>query len=273
MRIERPLEHPLRAILEIAETSLRAGHLATRDLWCVESRWSVREALRRMDDVDFDAAPVRDQPIRRYVVKQELGEAPGGLVEDFAHPIDPRRLLTSDLGLVDALDALATPGFLFVLERDGVVGIITPSDLQRVPVAMLVLSIILAAEVGMNRIIAASHSENEWVNLLPMERRRDLDRQYQKRIQRRTQTSLLDLLTLRDRLRLVGLAPQGIPILGFESLADLESWSQRLADIRNDLAHGRTLLDAEPDPLEALGLVRAIRSFAERIWDAVEIVR
>lgn len=51
------------------------------------------------------------------------------------------------------LELLRARSFLFVMEGGEVSGIITPSDLQRVTVSMVVLSLVLAAEAGIDELI------------------------------------------------------------------------------------------------------------------------
>lgn len=265
-------EHPLRAILRIAETSLRAGDLATRDLWRADPSWSCVEAHARMAALDFDVAPLDEEPLQRYVLRSDLAEALGAPeepVERRAHPTDATHLVTSDLGLAEALDLLRDRSFLFVMEGGGVAGIITPSDLQRVPVSMVV-SIILAAEVGMDELIRRWHGEEGWLRYLSEERRRRLEERYQALVRASLEITRLELLMLEDRLRLVGRIGDHRVVLGFSSRERFERWAERLKRVRDALAHGRTLLDVEHDPKEALELVHEIRSFAERVWDLVE---
>lgn len=71
---ERPSRWPLPAILRVAETSLRAGDLASTPVWMVDPSSSISEARARMEDNGFDVAPLREAPIRRYVVRTELAD-------------------------------------------------------------------------------------------------------------------------------------------------------------------------------------------------------
>lgn len=266
-------EHPLRAILRIAETSLRAADLASRELWRVDPSWSCAEAHARMATLDFDVAPLDEEPLQRYVLRAELAgasDSPGEPVERRAHPIDATHLVTSDLGLAEALDLLRDRSFLFVIEGGGVAGIITPSDLQRVPVSMVVLSLILAAEAGMDQLILAHYGEEGWLDHLSEERRGRLEERYADLVRRNLETTRLELLMLEDRLRLVGRVGRYREALGFRTRKAFESRAEHLKRVRDALAHGRNLLDVEPDGRRALDRVREIHVFAQRVWDAVE---
>jgi predicted transcriptional regulator len=262
---------PLESIRALAEGSLRAGDLAESDLWFVEPTWSVAEALTRMNDVDFDIAAVRDEPVRQYVVRSELSHATtDGTAVSLAHPIDVGHLVTTDLSLAEALDLLRDRGFLFVIRGGGVAGIITPSDAQRVPVSMVVLSLILATEAGLDRMIGVGYgSEAAWLTALPPRRRTALERRFEARTRWNTETSRLDLLMLEDRLSLLGRRPELRKRLGFASRKAFETWCRLLQRTRDELAHGHTLLDVRADPAKALDLVRQVREFASSVWTVV----
>lgn len=58
------------------------------------------------------------------------------------------------LSLTDAVAALTHQPFLFVLGRDRVSGMVTRADLQRLPVSMVALGLIIAAEAALDVLIA-----------------------------------------------------------------------------------------------------------------------
>lgn len=264
-------EHPLRATLSIAEDGLRAGDLATHDLWCVEPGWSCGTAVARMAELDFDVAPLEEEPLRRFVLRAELEENDAGTpVGETAHPIDATHMVTVDLGLADTLDLLAQREFLFVIEGGKVSGLITFSDLQRIPVSMVVLSLILATELGLNELIRLHYGDDGFLDHLSDKRRQEVLERYEQLRRRNVETGPIDVLQLEDRLRLVGKVERFRRELGYASRDRFESWAEELKGCRNGLAHGRTLLDHEPEPMRALGLVRRIRSFAEAVWGLVE---
>ncbi len=264
-------EHPLRATLSIAEGGLRAGDLATQELWCVEPGWPCGSAVVRMAELDFDVAPLGEEPLRRFVLRAELEEEDAGApVAEVAHPIDATHMVTVDLGLADTLDLLAQREFLFVIEGGKVSGLITFSDLQRIPVGMVVLSMILATELGLNEVIHLRYGDDGFLDHLSGKRLQDVVERYEQLRRHNVETSLIDVLQLKDRLRLVGKVERLRRELGHPSRDRFESWAEELKGCRNALAHGRTLLDHQRDPLQALGLVRRIRSFAEAVWDLVE---
>ena len=267
---DRP-EHPLHATLAIAERALRAADLATRDLWRVDPTWSSGEAAERMGELDFDVAPVDEVPLRRFVLRGQLERLASDVpAEAAALPIDATHMVTGDLGLADTLDLLSEREFVFVIEGDEVAGLITLSDLQRIPVGMAVLAIILATELGLNELIARHYGERGFLAHLSEDRRRQVRERHEELRKRNLETSPIDALMLDERLGLVGKVQRYRRDLGFASRDRYESWAEELKRLRNALAHGNTLLDHQPDARLALELVRRVRSFAEAVWDLVE---
>jgi CBS domain-containing protein len=267
---ERP-EHPLRTTIAIAERALRAADLATRDLWRVDPSWSCGEAAQRMTERDFDVAPVDETPLRRFVLRKELERVTSDeSVDAAAMPIDATHVVTGDLGLADTLDLLGHREFVFVIEGNEVVGLITLSDLQRIPVGMAVLAIILATELGLNELIARRYGEWGFLAHLSEDRRRQVLERHEELRRRNLETSPIDALMLEERLTLVGKVQRFRRELGFPSRKRYESWTEELKRLRNALAHGNTLLDHQPDARRALELVGRVRSFAEAVWDLVE---
>jgi hypothetical protein len=159
---------------------------------------------------------------------------------------------------------------VFVIEGNEVVGLITLSDLQRIPVGMAVLAIILATELSLNELIARRYGEWGFLAHLSEDRRRQVLERHEELRRRNLETSPIDALMLEERLTLAGKVQRFRRELGFPSRKRYESWTEELKRLRNALAHGNTLLDHQPDARRALELVGRVRSFAEAVWDLVE---
>lgn len=219
----------------------------------------------------FDVAPIDDHPLRRYALRTELESAPAdAAAASLAHPIDVTHMVTVDLGLADTLELLADRNFLYVMEGGRVTGIITLADLQRAPVGMVVLWLILAAEIGMNELIRHRYGETAWLDHLTPGRRDKLQQRFEELRKRDLEASMLETLTLEDRLELIERTAELRAAVGFGSRRSFGTWRRRLTCARNDLAHGHTLLDRGRDATEALALVFQIRDFAQRVWELVE---
>jgi hypothetical protein len=260
---------PLPSLLQIVEGALTAMHLAEADLRFVPPDWRAERAGQWLDEMRFDVAPVAEQPPHRYVHRDDLVAAEvSGSVLEVARPIDATILVTANLGLADTVALLGMQPFCFVLDRKALVGIVTRADLQRQAVGMVTLSMILAAEAGINQIIERCLGE-DWLDLLGNESGKVED-VYQERVRRNAEISRVECLMLHHRLKLLKKCPGTVQELGFVSMRQFDTWAKRLRQLRDTLAHGGSLLDGEPDPQAAVAIFEQVRTFAEAVWTAAQ---
>lgn len=242
----------LPSLLAILEGSLTVADVAERRLKYVRPRWTARRAARWLEERGFDAAPVLEKPARRYVDLTDVSDA-RGTVDDLARPIDAARLATANLGLADGIILLREARFFFVIAGNKLDGIVTHSDLQRPAVGMVTLSLILAAEAGMNPIIEIHHG-SDWHRVLSLGRREKAAEVLEQRRRHNVDIGLIDCLMLEDRQTLLRKLPDVLETLGFPSKRAFDEWTMRLEELRNTLAHGGDILDVEPDPEAAIDM-------------------
>jgi hypothetical protein len=222
-----------------------------------------------MRSFGYDVAPVREERPHRYVDLLDVADSTRA-VTDIAKPIDISLLVTAELPLVDAIRAFATARYFFVLESNRLAGVVTWSDLQRPAVSMVLFSLVLAAEQAMSSLIGASYGQ-DWESHLPASRRRFVRGIFDQRRRHNTEISMLECLMLEDRLRLVAKKTELLRSLNFGSRATFERWANKLKKVRNVLAHGGGLLDAERNPSLAVGLFNDVRQFTEGVWTQAAI--
>jgi hypothetical protein len=256
-------EQQLSPLIEIAERSLTVLQLAELNLQWASPSWSASYAHEWLETNEFDAAPVENEDPYLFI---ERGKTAGDSVIKCARSIDSSRLVSADLGLADGILRLKKYSYYFILKGDKLHGIVTRSDLQRPAVNMVLFSLILAAESAAN-VIILKYLGDSWADHLSERGRKGVEKTFNSREEMETQISRLDCLGLPDRLDLLGKCPQVLSYLGFDSAASLEEWKKRVRPVRNSLAHGRTLLHAEKDPVLAIDLFENIRSFARNLWD------
>jgi len=259
---------PLASLLGVAERAITVADLATTELWYVEPEWSAQQIADRLQIRSFDAAPLRGDPIRRYVTLA-AAEAGEGSALQLSRPIDVELVVSGALPLTDAVAALMHQPFLFILERDRVNGMVTRADLQRLPVSMVALGLVIAAEAALD-VLIARFTNMEWLSLLSPKRQEGIQAVFDDRRKRNAEITLLLCLNLDDRVTIASKLGRLRLELGHSSRKSFETWVKPIKDLRNTLAHGGGLLDAEPDPVAAAGLFQSAREFAERAWRVVE---
>jgi hypothetical protein len=257
-------EQQLSPLIDIAERSLTVLQLAELNLQWASPAWSASFAHDWMEKNEFDAAPIEGTDPFLFIARGLASDESS--VSKHAKPIDSSVLVSADLGLADGISRLKKSPYYFVLKGDRLHGIVTRADLQRPAVNMVLFSLILAAESASN-IIILKHLGDSWPAYLSDQGRGKAINAFKPRRKTETQVTLLDCLGLPDRLDLLGECQQALTHLGFDSKSSLEEWKKRVRPVRNSLAHGRTLLHAESDPVLAIDLFENIRSFAKKIWD------
>lgn len=257
-------ETQLGPLMEIAQGSLTVLQLAELDVKRADPAWRASYAQQWLHQGGYDAAPIDDKEPYRFI--GAWLEPDDRLVTRQARPIDATLLVSSDLGLADGVSRLKARPYYFVLHRDNIQGIVTRADLQRPAVGMVLFSLILASETAANTVIDRCLGPS-CIERLPAGRQARIRKFYDDRLRTNTEVTILECLMLRDRLDLLGQCESVVSRLGFVSDAEFANWQARLISVRNNLAHGGSLLHAEHDPVRAIGLFEDIRSFAQKIWE------
>lgn len=251
-------------LFQIAESALSVTQLAELSLKWVSLDSTGRQTLEWMRSNGFDAAPLDEPEPYRYVAADWLDANDLPVVRQ-AQQIDARLLVSADLSLTDGIAQLENHRFYFVLQGGKLQGIVTRADLQRPAVAMVLFSLILATEAGMNSIITR-YLGDSWIEQLDERQRSRVEKIHAERVRTNTEVTKLECLMLSDRMNLIGRCEEAVSGLGFSSYDELIDWKKRLLRLRNVLAHGGGILDAQPQPQDAIKLFKEVRSFAERTW-------
>ena len=256
----RPESFP--AILAVAETGINVGDLATMSLWTVPTKSFSRDVRAAMVEHDYDAAPLADDGIWRYVTLDQLDG--GGVVEEAAIPIRADDIVHESVGLVTALEALAAKPFLFVLRDRGVHGILTRSDVQSAPATLAALGLVLAFEEGLKNVIR-SVAAGTWVSKLLTPRIQYAEKILESRRRHNAEIDLLECVQFADLFDIASKEPL---VQRSTSLSEGEftALKARIVPARDSMAHGGSLLSANPDPERAIALFMEIRLLAERMW-------
>jgi hypothetical protein len=257
-------QRQLAALRNVAERVVTVADLGVPRPWGPQLGDSVREAHDVMRSASFDVAPLLEEPVRRYVLQEDLAGAPSGLsVEHLARDLRADDLVASALPLADALELLEQRLWYFMLEGNKICGILTTADLQMLPVSVVVLGFVLAVEAGIDELIE-HHVGAEWTAFLSKERLEKVDQVFEERRSRNAETTRRACLNLDDRLTIACKDKAIRSALG-ASRTYLERSGTSMKRLRNTLAHGDSLLDVANDPVAGIAAAREAREFADRI--------
>ena len=264
-------QRQLAALRNVAERAVRVADLGVPEPWGPRPGDNARETCDTMMDVSFDVAPILEEPVTRYVLQEDLAQAPHDLpVDHLARDLRANDLVASALPLADALELLEGRNWYFMLEGNTICGILTTADLQVLPVSIVVLGFILSAEAGIDELIE-EHVGEEWSDLLTEGRLEKIDQVFRERTSRNAETTRRACLNLDDRLT-IACKNQAIRSALGASRRDLERAGKSIKRLRDTLAHGESILDVADDALTGIRAARAAREFADRVWSTLPTI-
>lgn len=189
-------------------------------------------------------------------------------IASVAEPIRVDEVVAGSTGLASLLPRFAERDHFYVLDGDGIQGIVTRADLQLPPVSMAVLGLVVSLEMALTELIA-TYSHGSWLDEMQDGRRKKLLDRFDKARRANAEITALECLDLIDRFDLVSrIAPLG-EALDLTSTNQVEMTKKRVEKLRNPLAHGGNVIGAHGDFDETLRTIGVVQDLAERAWALV----
>jgi hypothetical protein len=195
--------------------------------------------------------------------------APDMLVSDALLPLHEAHLIGADASILSFIVEANTRPFRLLVSDQGVIGLVSLSDLQKLPVRAALFGLVTALEMAMVDAIRACDPKGEkWPAYISTSRRDDLASRIEKA---RRDGELVDELLFtefcekRDILR--KLNPANITE---QRPADFERKLKRIELLRNKLAHANDYAASRQKAAEVCATVRILLDMHERISSAVQ---
>lgn len=209
------------------------------------------EVLARPRWLDFDVLPVMDdQRIVAVIERSNRIKRPlhSGILVSSSQPLED--FLTTS-GFVD-------DGYRLVLFGSRIAGIVTPSDLLRLPVRVLAFALLSHLEHTMNRIINADHSEPDgWLKYLKLDRKAELEQDLEKLQQERLNPDLLEFTYLSEKINILKKSKR---------ISNAEAKSAGgLNELRHQVAHNRDYARDQKELQNFLGRMQRIRALIAKL--------
>lgn len=212
----------------------------TGKLVTLEAGEPLGAALARPELAGFDHLPVtRDGRIVGLLQRADLAGAapPAGLVGEVARGLDETRLITADAGILTFLEAAGESPCRLVLEGGRIIGIVTRSDLQKLPVRALLFTLTTRLELLMMAWIRACFQEDAaWLSRLAEPRREAILERHGRHLAANQAIDPLTATMLADKREVI-LASAALPYGKGRAEAELE----RIEALRDSLAHSGDL--------------------------------
>lgn len=231
----------------LAKSAIRVEHFATHDIaWAnITGQALLTGAWMRTND--FDIAPIKDSPIPSIIYQKDvLLLPPDKQVGAVAQEVSALQLVEPSLSLLDALSLLAEHNWFFICEGSVITGIVTRHDLARPAVSLYLFARIISLEHGLRRLLGT------YTNVpIP-----DMPSVDPNSTEPRYFSALLDGVGDIKELRFS---------LGFTSKNAFKKGTGFIADLRNHIAHGRSILNHVPDAPSAVEKIQKIDALLKRV--------
>lgn len=178
----KPLSEDVTQILAALENGMPVTLIATSDLKTCKADDRVEEVLRDQELQDFDYIPVRDKTgsITGVLVHQEALYAEG-FVKEVMQQIHPSFLISADESLLSFVAEADDTPFCLVVKGRKISGIVTLSDLQKLPVRPALFMLITSVELLLAEWLRKNYpNEQDWLCKISEGRRSKIEEKWNR---------------------------------------------------------------------------------------------
>lgn len=188
---------------------------------------------------DFTCIPVREGENGSIVgVLERSGTPPQKTVKQCMRPLDGSMLISAGATLRELIPLLGESPYRLVVTKKGIEGIVTPSDLQKLPVRLYVFALITHLEMLMREIIARRYpNDDDWLALLTDDSRKDINKDWRRLKKRDLNISKLECASLNVECTILE------QVLPPEEGKKLKEESKMIRELRNSIDHARGYAD------------------------------
>lgn len=209
------------------EAGFRVSHIAAFDLETCAPDAKVGEVLTVKELEDFDQIPVKSDG--RIIGVLERREELEGSAGETMRPLDDSILVSAEQPLPQFLPTLGSCPYRLVVRGPEIRGIVTPSDIGKLPVRLMAFTLVAHLELLMAEVIRQNcHTDSELLDKLHPKQRVTIEGNLNKRKKENLVISALELTNLSHKITVVG------EIL---NLPDFKKQLKPVKDLRNSVAH------------------------------------
>ncbi len=181
------------------DAGLHVLHIATLNAQCCAQSDTVE--MVRVDERfhGFDHVPVVNEA--DHVVGVLAPDEPaGGAVQEAMRPLDDTMLVSADEPLARFLPTLADCPYRLVVRGTRIGGIVTRSDVLKLPVRLLAFTLVTHLEMTMASLIQAKHpSDDNWRDLVEPHRQKRVSGKFKYLQKHKLDPSLLECTDFQDK--------------------------------------------------------------------------
>ncbi len=199
-----------------------------------------------------------EQRVYGYLTEEIIAEAdPAECVMELVEPLGARSVVPSSMSLLDLIRRLAEQEdwTLFVLTDEGITHVVTGEEYDSMPVKLSIFALLLELEAEMNHMLRSQPERlNERLGYLSPQRREQLTRRCARpRIpfhhweHANDPLTVIDWANFFDKERMLYSDPMTRGLFQFGSSDEADRFFDLVRRVRNAVAHGRPLTDADED--------------------------
>jgi hypothetical protein len=256
--LRAPLDRDLHATLSGMEQGFQVRLIATFDPDVVSAPPdAIASEWLASHHPAFDQFPVRDGDATIGVLlRDRTAEPQKRTVREAMHPLRDGMMVSADTPIADLIPALKEGHCRLVLRGDRINGLVTQSDLLKLPVRMLFFGLITHLEIVLRAVIGRRLAWEGWAERLPGDRRRQVRREFKSVQDARLDPDPLEFTVFGDLIDVL----RGEADFDAAFIEDL----MRIRAFRNTIAHAKTYVQRPEDVVELVTTFMAIRSAIER---------
>jgi len=227
---------------------LQVWHIAASPLITCDAQDECANVLARRDLQEFDYIPVTRKGKIIGVLERDKAKSEG-TVEEQMRTLEESLLVAAQTPLLWFIRELGNEPYRLVVKDGFIDGIVTRSDLQKLPVRLLTFAYITQLEMLMAQAVRhANLSENQWLDLLNQNRRKKIFKKREILQIQRLDPPLLELTEFSDKAIIVN------KLYGFG--IDFKHDMKRIKELRNKIAHAATYVDTEQEVQNFVEIIR-----------------
>jgi hypothetical protein len=242
------------------EVGLKVGDIATFDLCTCSVDDDVREVLNRSDLELFSAIPVRGSSAIVGVLERPT--AARGRVGEAMRPLDDSLLVAFDEPIKGFIPKLQETPYRLVVRGAQIDGIVTWSDVHKLPVRLLVFALITHLEMLMAEAIVEHYGEDGWLEALKPKRRENVNEKIVTLRADELDPPLIELTEFADKKELLFAGPIADWEIGSRRARDE---LRRLEDLRNKVAHASGFVNDHGDLARFVGVLASAEEWIARL--------
>jgi predicted transcriptional regulator len=251
-------DRTFRTTLASLESGLTVRDIATVRMLTCNTRARATSVLARPKFADFDQIPVKDrQRIIGVLERQGLAPEPSARVHDVMRPLDDSMLVAADLPLRRFIQmSLGAPYFL-VVARAEIWGLVTRSDLLKLPVRLLAFAFILHLESRLGSVLRAYVGPGSWTAMLNDHRRKGIATRLAKLSLDRLDPDAVEVAFFSDKAAAVS----KILNLSSADAAELDA----ISELRNQVAHPKDFVASPGDLKQFASTLSSVEHWISRL--------